>query len=141
MMMLCYPDDDLCVEDKDDIETMKAASAILAILSAQSRNVCGKIMTCVKSSMEILIWLVANPMVDLQLRGVTICRNIIKCDKEFAERLVGCQLFELIMALGQKELPVEASMAKEEMKKYKDIKDRCVEAMAAAEGWGHIKKN
>lgn len=141
MMMLCYPDEDLSVEDKDDIETMKAASATLAILSAESRNVCGKILTCIKSPLDILIWLVANPILDLQLRGITICRNIIKADSEMAERVVGSQLFEIMMALSQTELPEESSLSKEEFKKHKDIKDRCIEAMVAAEQWGHVKKN
>ena len=141
MMMLCYPDEDLSIEDKDDIETMKAASATLAILTAQSRLVCGRILTCTKGSLDTLIWLTANPILDLQLRGVTIVRNIIKCDAEMAERLVGCQLFELILALSQKDLPEEATVPKEDMKKHKDVKDRCMEAMKAAEEWGFVKKN
>ncbi|ODN02889.1 Protein unc-45 B [Orchesella cincta] len=140
MMMLCHPDEELTTEDKDDIETMKAASAILAILTATSRVVCGKILTCIKSPLDILIWLIANPVKDLQVRGVTICRNIIKCDKELAERLVGSPVFELMMALSQNELPAAGSLPKEEMKKHVDVKERCLEAMQAAEEWGHVKK-
>lgn len=141
MMMLCYPDEDLSVEDKDDIETMKAASATLAILTTESRVVCGRILTCIKSPLDILIWLVANPIIDLQLRGITICRNVIKMDPEMAERIVGSQLFEIILALSQKELPEESSLSKEEFKKHKDIRDRCIEAMKAAEEFGLVQKN
>jgi len=95
MMILSSPNEDLDEEDKDEIDTMKAAAAILAILSSQSKIICGKILTCIKSPMETLIWLVANPIIDLQLRGVTIVSNIIRCDQDFARQIVGSPIFEV----------------------------------------------
>ena len=95
MLLLSSPPEELGDEDKEEIETMKAAAAVLAIVSDGRRAVCGKILTCVKNSLEILIWLVANPIVDLQIRGVAIVRNILAADKELAEQLVGTPVFEV----------------------------------------------
>jgi hypothetical protein len=96
MVLLCAPSDDLGMEDTDEIDTMKAAASVLAILSGESRKVCGRILSDVKDPFSILMWLVANPMVEFQLRGVTIVLNIIKQDKDLAERIVGSPLFEVI---------------------------------------------
>jgi hypothetical protein len=95
MVLLCAPSDDLGDEDKEEILIITAASSILAIISEASRIICGKIVTCVKSSIESLLWIVANPILDIQLRGVTIIMNIVCMDKEFAEYLVGTPVFEV----------------------------------------------
>ena len=92
-MLLCKPEED-CDPDEDELEMMKAAAGALAILSSNSRVVCGKILTC-SNSIEILLWLVANPLVDLQLRGVAIVGNIIEQDQELAEQLFGSPIFEV----------------------------------------------
>ncbi|CAG7734226.1 unnamed protein product [Allacma fusca] len=91
--------------DEDDIETMKAASGTLAILSASSRAVCGKILTSTTNPVDTLLWLVANPMIDLQVRGVTIVANVVAMDKEFAEQVFGTPIFEVMMALAAQEVP------------------------------------
>lgn len=95
MVLLCSPSDDLGMEDTDEIDTMKAAASVLAVLTSQSRKICGRILTDVKDPLSILMWLVANPMIEFQLRGVTIVLNIIKQDKDLAERIVGSPLFEV----------------------------------------------
>lgn len=99
MVLLCSPDDDLGDQDTEEILILTAAASILAIVSSSSRKICGRILTCVKSSIDSLIWLMANPILDVQLRGVTIIGNIISIDKEFAERLVGTPVFEVCLRL------------------------------------------
>lgn len=94
-MLLSSEPEDGATEDVDDIETMKAASGTLAIVSTGNRAVCGKILRDAPGAIDILLWLVANPIVDLQIRGVTIVRNILDADKEFAEQLIGTPVFEV----------------------------------------------
>jgi hypothetical protein len=96
MVLLCSPSDEMGIDDIDEIDTMKAAASVLAILTSQSRKICGRVLTDVKDPFTILMWLVANPMIEFQLRGVTIVLNIIKQDKDLAEQIVGSPLFEVI---------------------------------------------
>jgi len=95
MLLLCSPSEDCGEEDKDEIDTMKAAASVLAILTDVSRKICGRVLTTVQDPYSILMWLVANPMIDFQLRGVTIVYNIIKSDEELAKQIVGSPLFEV----------------------------------------------
>jgi len=95
MLLLCSPSEDMGDEDKDEIDTMKAAASVLALLTSQSRKICGRVLTSVKDPFTILMWLVANPIIEFQLRGVTIVKNIVKTDKEMAEMVVGSPLFEV----------------------------------------------
>jgi len=62
MLLLSSAPEDLDENDREEIETMMAASSVLAIVSDGNRKICGKILTCVKNSLEILIWLAANPV-------------------------------------------------------------------------------
>ncbi|XP_021950325.1 protein unc-45 homolog B isoform X2 [Folsomia candida] len=142
MVLLCAPSDDLGMEDTDEIDTMKAAASVLAILTSQSRKVCGRVLSDVKDPFSILMWLVANPMLEFQLRGVTIVLNIIKQDKDLAERIVGSPLFELIMVLSrQGDIEPPKELSKEDVKNKADIKQRCNEALRKAEDYGLIKKS
>jgi uncharacterized membrane protein (DUF373 family) len=99
MLLLCSPSEDLGEDDKDEIDTMKAAASALAILTASSRKICGRVLTTVQDPYSILMWLVANPMIDFQIRGVTIVRNIIKSDQELAHQVVGSPLFEVLISI------------------------------------------
>jgi len=139
MMLLSAPPEDLCDDDKEEIDTMKATSGILAILSGGNRVICGKILSCVKNPMETLLWLIANPMVDLQLRGTTIVSNILEIDKDFAEQIVGSPVFEILLALAQSEVQDKETLPPDELKKRIDVKERAMGALKFAEKWGLIK--
>jgi len=142
-VLLCSPSDDIDMDNEDEIDTMKAAASTLAILTSCSRKVCGRVLTTVKDPLSTLMWLVANPVTDFQLRGVTIVMNIINQDKELAEQIVGSPLFELIMVLSRPEkieVPTK-DITPEEMKKKNDIKERCMASLQKAEEYGLIKKS
>ena len=84
---------------EEDPLLAKAASGGLAQLS-HDPIIANKIMT-VKSVMEILKELVISEDPDLQHRGVYIVANLIESSKEIAEKFVGSEFLEILMALCQ----------------------------------------
>ncbi|KAJ8958425.1 hypothetical protein NQ318_002211 [Aromia moschata] len=102
----------LCLdEDKD---TAMAAAGMLAIITGANAMHC----------------LLANPLPDMQYRGVCVVYNIISESKELTEKLIETDIMEILMALSK--LPPEET--------YKKIVDIATKALAEAEKWGVIMK-
>ncbi|XP_075227604.1 unc-45 myosin chaperone [Lycorma delicatula] len=116
----------LCLEE--DEETAKAAAGALAMLTSASKKCCKKILE-ISSWLENFQELLANPNVDMQLRGVVIVLNVIHSGKEEAEKIIATNIFDLLMAL---------SVIDEEGKER--VKELASEALKAAEKWKVIMK-
>lgn len=83
---------------EEDLDTLMAAAGALAILTSSSKKCCEKIFE-IKSWLEILQALLANPNKDVQFRGVCVVKNIMECSKETAEKVIETNIMEILMAL------------------------------------------
>lgn len=91
----------LCEED--DLETVKAASGALAMLTSVSKKSCQKVFEA-KCWREVLIQLVSSKEADLQHRGVCIAYNLIDCGAEVAEKIVETEILEVLIAITRPEV-------------------------------------
>ncbi|XP_054162334.1 protein unc-45 homolog B-like, partial [Oppia nitens] len=87
----------------DDIETAKAASGALAMLTSVSKKSCQKIFEP-KCWLECLIQLVSNKDTELQHRGVCIIYNLIDAGEDIAEKIIETQIFEILVAITRPEV-------------------------------------
>ncbi|KAJ8954660.1 hypothetical protein NQ314_007060 [Rhamnusium bicolor] len=113
-------------EDKD---TAMAAAGMLAILTGNSKICCEKVFGS-KNWLDSLHCLLANPVPNMQYRGVCIVYNIISSSKELSEKLIETDIMEILMALTK--LPMDGTM--------KQIAEIATKALEEAEKWGVIKK-
>ncbi|XP_076344799.1 unc-45 myosin chaperone isoform X2 [Tachypleus tridentatus] len=113
------------LSEDDDLETAKAASGALAMITSASTVVCKKVLEA-KSWHEILCKLVASEDKDLQHRGVCIVHNMILADQELAEKIVETNLLEVLMAIVRPEVVDVSEKIKEyaraALKKAEDYK-------------------
>ncbi|XP_034183265.1 unc-45 myosin chaperone isoform X2 [Osmia lignaria lignaria] len=115
--------------EDEDLETSMAAAGALAVLTSCSVKSCIKIFDS-KDWCESLRYLLANPNVDLQHRGVVIVYNMIKSMKDVAARLIETDIMEILMAL-----------TKSDTVENKKVKELAAEALEAATKWELIRKN
>ncbi|XP_044739073.1 protein unc-45 homolog B [Chrysoperla carnea] len=115
-------------EDKD---TAFAASGALATLTAVSEKCCKKIFE-LKSWLENIHCLLANPNSEIMYRGVYIVNNLINSSKEVAEKLIDTDVMEILMALTRL-----GDAAFEGVDKVRKLAN---EALKSAEKWNLIKK-
>lgn len=113
----------LCEEE--DVDTSMAAAGALAIVTSVSKKTCYKIFE-VQRWLDILRFLLANPNMDVQHRGIVIVLNMIKCTKEVASKVIETDIMEILMALTKsdevdKKLQKIAADALEEASKWKVI--------------------
>lgn len=118
----------LLLSEDDDIETAKAASGAVAMVTEVSQKACEKIFTA-KAWLEILIKLTANEDKELCHRGVCIVNNLIHASHSIAEKIIETQLLEILMALTKTEVH-------DVPQKVKDI---AAEALQKAEEWKLIR--
>lgn len=116
----------LCEEE--DEETAKACAGALAMLSSVSKKCCAKILE-VKSWLDILHVLIANPSPEVQHRGVVVLLNMINAGEEIAMKLLETDIMELLSGLSQ--LPDETRV------KAREVAMQC---LAAAERYKLIEK-
>ncbi|XP_075145406.1 unc-45 myosin chaperone [Haematobia irritans] len=88
----------LCEEE--DEETVKACAGSLAILTSVSKKCVKKILE-VKSWLEILHILIANPSPDVQHRGTVVILNMINAGEDIARQLFETDIMELLSGLSQ----------------------------------------
>ena len=93
----------LVLSEEDDLETVKAASGALAMLTSLSKIACAKVFEP-KRWFEILLMLCSSKDKELQHRGIAIVRNVMAADKELAERIVQTPIFEVLMAVVRPEV-------------------------------------
>lgn len=113
----------LCEEE--DLETSMAAAGALAIVTSVSKKSCYKIFD-VQRWIEVMRFLLANPNMDVQHRGIVIVLNMIKCTKEVAGKIIETDIMEILMALTKsndvdKKIQKIAAEALEEASKWKVI--------------------
>lgn len=88
----------LCEEEDED--TAIACSGALAMLTSVSVKCCEKMMEP-SSWLDILHTLIANPSPAVQHRGMVIIHNMIKQNKEIADKIFESDILELLMGLTQ----------------------------------------
>ena len=86
----------LCGDD-DDVEVVRAAAGALAILTSQSEKCCRKIFDSLQWN-ECILNLLANPDLDIVLRGVVIVKNMITAGKDVAEKVIETPIMECLQA-------------------------------------------
>lgn len=118
------------LSEDDDLDTAKAASGALAMLTSISKKACKRIFDA-KAWHEIMCKLVASEDKELQHRGVVIVYNLIQATRQTAEKVIETNLLELLMAITQ---PVVDDID-EKVKKYAQ------DALKKAEEWKLIKPN
>ena len=116
----------LCVDE--DVETCKAASGAIAILTSASSKCCEKVFQ-LKSWLDAFHNLLANAAGDIQYRGVCIIKNMMESTKEVAEKVIETDILEILMAL-----------TKLTEKEKGEIVKVAEGALKSAEKWGVIKK-
>lgn len=116
----------LCQED--DVDTVMAASGALCVLTSFSKICCRKLLD-LQSWVESLRCLLANPISEIQYRGVYMLYNIIKDDKDTAAKVFETDVMEILMAI--------TKLTGEEHKRSKEYAAKC---LAAAEELGVIRK-
>ena len=91
----------LCEEE--DLDTVKAASGALAMLTSVSKKSCQKVFEpqCWR---EALIQLVSSKDSELQHRGICIVYNLIDCGGEVAEKIVETEILEVLIAITRPEV-------------------------------------
>ncbi|KAM7364628.1 unc-45 myosin chaperone [Cochliomyia hominivorax] len=117
----------LCEEEDED--TAKACAGGLAMLTSVSKKCCKKIFD-IKSWLEILHILIANPSPEVQHRGVVVILNLINAGEEFAKRLFETDIMELLSGLSQ--LPDD---------KRAKAREVAMECLKAAENYKIITKS
>ncbi|GBM84315.1 Protein unc-45 B [Araneus ventricosus] len=120
----------LLVSDDEDLETSKAASGALAMLTSVSRKACKKIFD-VKAWLEILCKLCASADKEICHRGVAIVHNLIHASHACAEKIIETDLFQILMALTRPEVDDVPQK----------VKDLAQAALKKAEEWKLIKVN
>lgn len=118
------------LSEDDDLDTAKAASGALAMLTSISKKACKRIFDA-KAWHEIMCKLVASEDKELQHRGVVIVYNLIQATRQTAEKVIETNLLELLMAITQ---PAVDNID-EKVKKYAE------DALKKAEEWKLIKPN
>lgn len=113
----------LCFEE--DEETVEAAAGALAMLTSYSPKCCKKVFQA-KDWLEIFQNLLSNPKPSIRHRGLVFVNNVIKAERELAEKLIETNVMEILMAL--------TKLEDEKIAKLAD------EALKAAEEWRIIKK-
>ncbi|KAI1280479.1 Protein unc-45 -like protein B [Halotydeus destructor] len=93
----------VCMSEEDDLDTAKAASGALAMLTGVSDIACEKVFDT-KRWFEILLMLTASKDKDLQHRGVAVVNNMMHSKKEVAEKIVETGIFEILMAICRPEV-------------------------------------
>ncbi|XP_045454387.1 protein unc-45 homolog B [Melitaea cinxia] len=116
----------LCQEE--DTDTVMAASGALCVLTSFSKICCRKLLD-LQSWVESLRCLLANPISEIQYRGVYMLYNIIKDDKDTAAKVFETDVMEILMAI--------TKLTGEEHKISKEYAAKC---LAAAEELGVIRK-
>lgn len=111
----------LCQDEDED--TCLAAAGALAMLTSVSTKACEKIFDA-NDWAEILRFLLANPKLEVQHRGVVIVLNMMKSAKDIAAKLVETDIMEILMAL-----------TKTDSEKDKKVKNLAAEALGAAADW------
>jgi hypothetical protein len=91
------------LSEDDDLETAKAASGALAMITSVSKKCCEKVFEA-KHWHECLIQLVSSKDSDLQHRGVCIAYNLIDAGNEIAEKIVETNILEVLMAITRPEV-------------------------------------
>jgi hypothetical protein len=91
------------LSEEDDLETAKAASGALAMLTSVSKKACGKVFEP-KRWFEILLMLCSSKDRELQHRAIAVVRNVMAADKEYAARIVETPIFEVLMAVVRPEV-------------------------------------
>lgn len=86
----------LCGDDEDG-EVVQAASGALAMLTSQSEKCCKKIFESAQWS-DCLLNVLANPDLNIVLRGVVIVKNMINAGKEVAEKVIETQAMDCLQA-------------------------------------------
>jgi len=89
--------------EDDDLDTVRAASGALAMLTAVSKKSCQKVFDA-KCWLECLIQLTSTKDADLQHRGLCIVYNLIDSGNECAEKIVETQIFEILVAITRPEV-------------------------------------
>lgn len=108
----------LLCQDEDE-ETAIAAAGALAILTSNSKKCSERILT-VSTWLEVLHCLLANPILQVQHRGIVIVYNIINSDKETAEKVIATDVMEILMAL--------TKIEDKERKVIKEYAENCLKA-------------
>ncbi|XP_063230294.1 protein unc-45 homolog A [Bacillus rossius redtenbacheri] len=116
----------LCADE--DEETCAAAAGALATLAAQSRKLCRKVLQA-QTWLDSLHHLLLSPDAGLQHRGVALVAHMMRSSKAVAEKLIGTDVMEILLAL---------SVLKEEGREK--VSALAAEALQAAESWKLIKK-
>ena len=91
----------LCEEE--DLETVKAASGALAMLTSVSKKCCNKVFEP-KCWREALIQLISSKDSDLCHRGVCIAYNLIDCGEDIAQKIIETEILEILMAITRPEV-------------------------------------
>ncbi|XP_072934544.1 protein unc-45 homolog B [Epargyreus clarus] len=116
----------LCQEE--DVDTVMAAAGALCILTSASKVCCRKLLD-LESWLESLRCLLANPVKEIQYRGVYMLYNIISGDQDIAAKIFETDVMEILMALTRLPNPEEA--------RTKEYAQKCLDA---AEKLGVIRK-
>ena len=91
------------LSEDDDLDTAKAASGALAMLTSVSKISCEKFFQA-KDWCTILLQLVSSKDKELQHRGVVIIYNLIDSDEKVAEKVVETKILEVLMAIVRPEV-------------------------------------
>ncbi|GIY72086.1 protein unc-45 homolog B [Caerostris darwini] len=118
------------ISDDEDLETAKAASGALAMLTNVSKKACKKVFE-VNAWLEILCKLSANADKEICHRGVAIVFNLIHASHSCAEKIIETNLLEILMALTRPEVDDVPQK----------VKDLAQEALKKGEEWRLIKTN
>eukprot|EP00095_Tigriopus_kingsejongensis_P001782 snap_masked-scaffold225_size250570-processed-gene-1.3 protein:Tk01782 transcript:snap_masked-scaffold225_size250570-processed-gene-1.3-mRNA-1 annotation:"protein unc-45 homolog b" len=125
----------LCGDD-EDLEIVRAASGALAMLTGQSEKCCQKVFESTQWA-DCILNLLANPDLDIVLRGVVIVRNMISASKEVAEKVIETQAMDCMQAHIFKAKLDEGSYEKNEtLSKIRDIAES---SLVIAHKYGLVK--
>uniref|UniRef100_A0A1B0GD98 UNC-45/Cro1/She4 central domain-containing protein n=1 Tax=Glossina morsitans morsitans TaxID=37546 RepID=A0A1B0GD98_GLOMM len=117
----------LCEEE--DEETAKACSGALAMLTSVSKKCCAKILE-IKSWLEILHILIANPSPEVQHRGVVVILNVINAGEDISRKIFDTDIMELLNGL--------AHLPDDTRSKAREVAAQC---LTAAERYRIIEKS
>lgn len=86
----------LCGDD-EDAEVVKAAAGGLAMLTSQSKKICGKVFESTQWT-ECLLNTLANQDLEIVLRGAVVVKNMVEAGKEIAEKVIDTQIMDCLQA-------------------------------------------
>ncbi|KAI1889768.1 hypothetical protein AGOR_G00166330 [Albula goreensis] len=97
---------------EDDERLRKAAAGTLAMLTSEQPELCARVPGTTSHWLEILQALLLSESLELQHRGVVITLNLMKAERELAERLMESEALEILSVLAKGGTPEQSAITR-----------------------------